>query len=151
MIKRIIINYNDKEVPAILLAHFEVVDDSPILKKGLFTKIKDFFKPTKRKYYLVFIPWKHSLKELALVPLENVIKTDELAGEDVISVEEYISPYTDEEPWYAECKIWNFVGYKFIYENKSFIINCFMQDYKAPQQILYMHQPELLKEEFNEE
>ena len=75
MIKRIIINYNDKEVPAILLAHFEVVDDSPILKKGLFTKIKDFFNPTKRKYYLVFITFSNGTNASSFSECFQGIKT----------------------------------------------------------------------------
>ena len=147
-IKKILIKYNNREVPAILLAHFNMVDNE---FKGLFGRIKDIFVSVNRQYCLVFIPWKHKVKELALISMSDVITIDKLIGNDIVSVEKYISPFTEEDPYYAECKISNFIGYKFIYEYKNYIADIRNQCFKKPLELLYQHHPELLKEEFDEE
>ena len=146
--KKIPIKYNNREVPAILFACFDMVDNE---FKGLFCRIKDIVVPKKHQYCLVFIPWKHREKELLLVSIKDVITIDKLIGNDIVSIEKYISPFTYEEPYHMECKISNFVGYKFIYEYKNYIADIRNQYYEKPLEILYQNHPELLKEEFDEE
>ena len=149
--RKILIKINNREIPAILLARFDMVDNEFVSVKGLFGKTKDVFTPMNHQYCLVFIPWKHREKELLLVSIKDVITIDKLIGNDIVSIEKYISPFTEEDPYYAECKISNFVGYKFIYEYKNYIANIRNQCFKKPLEILYQHHPELLQEEFDEE
>lgn len=141
----IFIKYNDKEVNAVLLAQFDMVDNEMISVKGLLGRIKHIFSPVKRQYCLVYIPWKHQEKELALVCLNDVITFDKLIGDDVISIESYISDFTKEEPYYTEYKISDFVGYKFIYDYRSFVADVKNQCFTKPLEILYQHYPQLLK------
>ncbi len=148
---KILIKYNNREVPAILLARFDMVDNEFVSVKGLFGRIKDIFTPIQRQYCLVFIPWKHKVKELALISMSDVITIDKLIGNDIVSVEKYISPFTEEDPYYAECKISNFIGYKFVYEYRNYIADVRNQCFTKPLEFLYQHYPELLQEEFDEE
>ncbi|MBQ7337927.1 MAG: hypothetical protein IJW40_05665 [Clostridia bacterium] len=149
--RKILIKYYNQELPAILLARFDMVDNEFVSVKGLFGKIKDIFTPMNRQYCLVFIPWKHREKELVLLPMSDIITIDKLIGNDIVSIEKYISPFTEEDPYYAEYKISNFVGYKFIYEYKNYIADIRNQCFRKPLEILYQHHPELLQEEFDEE
>lgn len=149
--RKILIKYNNREVPAILLARFDMVDKEFVSVKGLFGKIKDIFTPIQRQYCLVFIPWKHKEKELALISIYDVITIDKLVGNDIVSIEKYISPFTEENPYYAEYKISNFVGHRFVYDYKNFIADIRNQCFEKPLEILYQHYPELLQEEFDEE
>ena len=149
--KKIFIKYNNREVPAFLLARFDMIDNEIVSVKGLFGKIKDVFAPVNHQYCLVFIPWKHREKELLLLSMRDIITIDKLIGNDIVSIEKYISPFTEEDPYYAEYKISNFVGYKFIYEYKNYIADIRNQCFTKPLEILYQHHPELLQEEFDEE
>ena len=86
-----------------------------------------------------------------MVSMDDVITTDKLDGDDIVSIDKYISPFTEEEPYYAEYKVSNFVGYNFIYEYKNYIADIRNQCFTKPLEILYQHHPELLKEEFSQE
>ena len=147
----ILIQYGNREIPAILLARFNMVDNEFVSVRGFLGRIKDILTPLDRQYCLVFIPWKHKAKELSIVSVQDVITIDKLVGDDIVSVEKYVSPFTEEDPYYAECKISNFVGYKFVYEYKNFIANIRNQCFTTALEILYQHHPELLHEEFDEE
>lgn len=148
---KVLFKYGNKEIPAFLLARFNMVDNEFVSVKGFFGRIIDVLTPIGRPYCLVFIPWKHREKELSLISMEDVITIDKLVGDDIVSVEKYVSPFTEEDPYYAECKISNFVGYKFVYEYKNFIANIRNQCFTTALEILYQHHPELLYEEFDEE
>lgn len=149
--RRILIKYNNREIIAVLLARFNMIDNELISIKGLFGRIKDILTPTERQYCLVFIPWKHQTKELALISMRDVVTLDKLIGDDIVSAEKYISPFTEEEPYYMEYKISDFVGYKFIYDYRNFIGDIRNQCFTKPLEILYQRHPELLQEEFDEE
>ena len=145
------IKCNNREIPAILLARFNMMDNEFISVKGIYGRIKNLLAPMENQYCLVFIPWKHHIKELALISIQDVLTVGKLIGDDIVSVEKYISPFTEEDPYYAECKISNFVGYKFIYEYRNYIADIRNQCFTKPLEILYQHHPELLHEEFDEE
>ena len=147
----ILIQYGNREIPAILLARFNMVDNEFVSVRGFLGRIKDILTPLDRQYCLVFIPWKHKAKELSIVSVQDVITIDKLIGDDIVSVEKYISPFTEEDPYYAEYKISNFVGYKFVYEYKNFIANIRNQCFERTLEILYQHHPELLHKDFDEE
>ena len=147
----ILIQYGNREIPAILLARFNMVDNEFVSVRGFLGRIKDILTPLDRQYCLVFIPWKHKAKELSIVSVQDVIAIDRLIGDDIVSVEKYISPFTEEDPYYAEYKISNFVGYQFIYEYKNYIADIRNQCFKKPLELLYQHHPELLQEAIDEE
>ena len=147
----ILIQYGNREIPAFLLARFNMVDNEFVSVRGFLGRIKDILTPLDRQYCLVFIPWKHKAKELSIVSVQDVITIDKLVGDDIVSVEKYVSPFTEEDPYYAEFKISNFVGYKFVYEYKNFIANIRNQCFTTALEILYQNHPELLHEEFDEE
>ena len=149
--QKILIKYNDKETSAFFLARFDMVDKEVVSQKGLFGKIKNVLVDTKSPYYLMFIPWKHREKELALIPVRDVIIVDKRVDEDMVSVKKYISPFTEELPYYTEYEISDFVGYKFICDYKNFIADIRNQCFNKPLEILYQHYPQLLHEEFDEE
>lgn len=147
----ILVKYNNREIPAFLLAIFNIIDDEFTSVKGFLGRIKYVSKPVDRQYCLVFIPWKHQEKELALIPMSDIITIGKLAGNDIVSVEKYISPFTEEYPYYSECKISNFVGYNFVYDYKNFISDVINQCFTKPLTILYQQHPEFLYEEFDED
>lgn len=142
------VKYNNREIHAILLAHFHMIDNEFV---SVFGRIKDFFAPKRRQYCLLFLPWKHQIKELALVSMKDVITIDKLIGDDIVSVDAYVSPFTEEDPYYREYQISNFVGYKFIYEYKNCIADIRNRCFTKPLELLYQHHPELLQEAFDEE
>ena len=148
---KITVYYKNKKVLAFLLARFNMLDDEIRHVKGLFGRNKQITFRVNRQYCLVFIPWKRQEKELAFIPIEQVITLDALVGDDVVEVEKYVSPFTEEAPYYAQLEISNFVGYNFIYDYKNFIADIKNQCPTKPLNILYERHPELLQEEFDEE
>ena len=149
--KKILIKSNGKERQAFLLARFNMVDKEVVSLKGMFGRVKNVLTDTERSYCLVFIPWKHQEKELALIPVRDVITLDKLVGDDIVVIEKFISPFTEENPYYAEYKILDFIGYKFIYDYKNFIADIRNQCPTKPLEMLYQHYLELLQEEIDEE
>ena len=146
--KKIIIKYNNREVIAVLLARFDMMDNEFVSVKGLFGRTKEVLMPMNRQYCLVFIPWKDKEKELALISVCDIITMDKLIGNDIVSVEKYISPFEQENPYHKEYQISNFIGYNFIYEYKNFIADIRNHCFDKPLEILYYHKPELLHQQF---
>ena len=146
--QKVLIQYDNKEIPAFFLAHFHRMQVEILPVKGLFGRIKSRLASVDRHDCLVFIPWKHREKELALISMSDIIGFDRIVDEDVISVKQYISSTTDDP--YGECEILDFVGYKFIYECKNFIADL-IDGSQKPYEIFYQLYPELLQEEFDEE
>ena len=142
--------YDGREVPAFLLARFDMVENEFVCVRGLFGRKKEVLSPIKRQYCLVFIPWKHREKELALIATDDAVTMEKIEGEGVVFAESFVSPFTKEAPYYAEYKISSFVGYDFIYEYKSFIGDVRNQCGEKPLELLYRYAPELLCEEFDE-
>ena len=148
---KIQVQYEMKEISAFFLARFDMAVNEAFSKRTFFGRIKTIFVPAERPYCLVFIPWKHRMKELALIPMQDVLLFDASAYEDVVSVEKYISPFTQEYPYYEEYTISNFIGYQFLYDYKSFIADVNNELPERPLEILYQLHPELLEEEFDDE
>ena len=102
--------------------------------------------------WLVFIPWKHSEKEVVLVDDADVVSQDFSFPQQWINVSKFISPYTEELPdWGEKYEVADFCGYPFIVENESFIANIKMYYNSVPLKILYKQFPEFLKLEHDEE
>lgn len=136
MYNTITFTYNGRIVKGILLGSFDSISN---------IKQKNY------KTYIVFIPWKHSLKNISLIDEKNVISINYVSEIEFIEVDEFISEFTQEEPYYSEYSIRNFIGYKFIYEDVEFIANVMNGLVKYPLEILYENIPSILNEEFDEE
>ena len=78
----------------------------------------------------------------------DIITMDKLIGNDIVSVEKYISPFEQENPYHKEYQISNFIGYNFIYEYKNFIADIRNHCFDKPLEILYYYKPELLHQQF---
>lgn len=145
--KKILIRYKGLETEAVLLARFTIVDNELTEKKGLFGRLKRCVTPIERQCCLVFLPWKHDEKELAIIPASDVKSHADPKGDDTVSVCEYVSPFTEEAPYYTEYTVRDFVGYKFVCDDKSLIANVKNQCTAKPLATLYKNYPELLSEE----
>ena len=94
---------------------------------------------------MVFIPWKHRAKELALIDDTDVLAQDFSTPTQWIDIAKFISPYTEETPYYDEYEITDFSGYPFVKENENFIANVKQCDYSSVLEYLFKHFPELLE------
>ncbi len=130
------VNYCGKTVKCILLADFALIES--VEKNHLFFKktYKD-----KVRLSLVFIPRKHSLKEIIAVPFDDVKMTNYLK-EEFVQSEGFTSAFTEETPYIEKYDICGFSGCKFIYENNDFIANVFRQYKEKNLSILYKEHPE---------
>ncbi|MBR2930495.1 MAG: hypothetical protein IKC32_04630 [Clostridia bacterium] len=147
--QRIIAGYNGAELPMLLLADFYMDVEEPITRVGFLGIKRTVLSSVRRRYFLVFIPFSYRAKELALIPASDARMPDgeRMGGKDsdgrILSVGEFISPFTKEAPYTAEYRITDFFGYDFVYENKSFIAdvrNCCTEE---ALELIYQLYPEL--------
>ena len=124
MYNRITFNYDGIITKGILLAECDFIETISVEKKFLFFKY--YSKGTdKRKFkmYIVFIPWKHALKDIVFISERQILSIDRVEDDNWINIDSYISKFVKEEPYYCEYEIENFNGYKFIYDDNEFIAN----------------------------
>lgn len=149
MMIQITFNYYGNTVKGILLGKYQRVHElHQITKKKFFGKVyeKHKVKKTNSPLYIIFIPWKHQLKEIIEIDESYVLEIDELLKEeDWISVDSYISSVLEHNEYEVSIKVNNFNGYKFIYENNSFIVDLMLSDTKDNFNILYKKHPEFLE------
>jgi len=154
---RIKIKINDNFiVEAIPLAKYYREHKKKILEKKKFL----FFNFEKYKYvnvktplWLVFIPYKHSLKEIIEIDESDIIENKFVISPAWVSIDTYISEAYDypESQYKDRVKIRHFLGYRFIYDYNEFICNEVLHNKNHNLAILYKEMPELLNEEFDEE
>jgi hypothetical protein len=129
------IEYNNEIITALLLASF------------IMTTLKD----KEEEVSLIFIPWKHKIKELAIIRNYQIIEKDDDKLDSFINIDSFTSEFKEELPYYTSYLIKNYYGYDFIYYHKGFIANVYQHCFETPLNILYQELPELLKETNNEE
>lgn len=138
------INIGEKCVKCLLLASFEIEIEEFQTKKFLCLK-KQVLNKKFVKAALVYIPWQHSEKEIRFVRLDEIAEKDNLTDDAFIYVNEFVSPYNEERPYYfAEYRIKNFCGYDFIYTTPDFIANIYQHDSNKCYELLYKVKPEFL-------
>ena len=99
----------------------------------------------KFKMYIVFIPWKHQLKELREVDEKYIINPQSFnADETWITKDKFTSETYDGYIYPSSLEVKDFVGYKFIYDNNSFIANLCLHEFEDCLTILYKNMPEVL-------
>ncbi len=153
MFSQITFQYGNYVVKGILLGEYELLLPWVTYEKKkflFFSYTKKRQTTVKRKEYLVFVPWKHALKELICVD-ELMVISKENTPTDWTHVDHYISKFDKELPYISELEVENFHGYSFLVENNSLlsdIHNGCRQDVLG---ILYQHFPDILLEELDEE
>lgn len=96
-------------------------------------------------FYIILIPWKHREKQIVEINERNIVNSQSIKlDESWIKVDEFISETLDGSIYPLSMKVNDFVGYKFIYENNSFIINLSLHDECDNLSVLYRNMPELL-------
>ncbi len=100
--------------------------------------------------YIVYIPWKHAMKDVVYINERNVISIDYFYEDNWINIDTFISKFIKEKPYYCEYTINNFSGYKFIYDN-GFIANLRNGLSKYSLETLYSNLPAIIEEEFDED
>lgn len=101
--------------------------------------------------YIVFIPWKHALKDIVFISERQILSIDRVVDDNWINIDSYISKFVKEEPYYCEYEIENFNGYKFIYDDNEFIANIRNGLTKYCLETLYNNLPSIIEEEFDED
>lgn len=95
--------------------------------------------------YVIFIPWKHQLKELREVDEKYIINLQSLnADEAWIKKDKFISETHDGFIYPLSLEIKDFVGYKFMYDNNSFIAKLCLHEFGDCLTLLYKSMPEVL-------
>lgn len=140
----IYINEDNKRVKCLLLASFEIDIGELQTKKFLCFKRQVLIKKLV-KAALVFIPWQHREKEIRFIKIDEILEKDNLGDEAFIKIDEFVSPYEEERPYYFdEFRIKKFYGYEFIYTYPNFIANIYLDDSYKCYELLYKVKPEFL-------
>ena len=149
MMIQITFNYYGNTVKGILLGKYQRVHElHQIIKKKFFGKVyeKHKVKKTNSPLYIIFIPWKHQIKEIVEIDENYVLEIDGLLKEeDWINVDSYTSSVLEHNEYEVSIKVKKFNGYKFIYDNNSYIVNLLLSNNKENLELLYKTYPELLE------
>lgn len=154
MYNRITFNYDGIITQGILLAKCDFIERIlvPIEKKFLFFKY--YSKGTdKRKFkmYIVFIPWKHAIKDIVFIDERQILSIEKEIDNGWINIDYYVSKFNKEDPYFCEYEIENFSGYKFVYDYNEFIANIRNGLKKYCLETLYNNFPSIINEEFDED
>ena len=140
--------YDGQIVKGILLGKYrrphEVVHT---VEKKFFGKKKvvDKWRKSNSFLYIIFIPWRHQLKELVEIDEKYILNTDSIDFNDEwVSIDKYISESND-ECYAPSVVVKEFTGYKFMYENNSFIIDLVLHENHNNLAIIYKNIPEMLE------
>lgn len=142
--------YDDgRVIKGILLAKYQRRHDEVYSwGKKVFGKAKTKYarRRLKNPLYVIFIPWKHKLKELIEVDEKYIINSQPFRVDETwITKDKFISKTGyDIYSFSVKVKIKNFVGYKFIYDNNSFIAKMSSHEFEDCLAILYKNMPEIL-------
>ena len=152
MYNRITFNYDGIITKGILLAECDFIETISVKKKFLFFKYySKGIDKRKFKMYIVFIPWKHALKDIVFISEEQILSIDRVEDDNWINIDSYISKFVKEKSYYCEYEIENFNGYKFIYDDNEFIANIRNGLKKYCLETLYNNLPSIIEEEFDED
>lgn len=95
--------------------------------------------------YVIFIPWKHKEKELVEVDEKYIVNPESVKMDETwIKIDNFISKAYDGNIYHAGMKVNNFIGYKLMYDNNSFMINLCLHESWDNLTTLYKNMPEIL-------
>lgn len=129
-------------IKGILLGKYQYLRNE---KKSLWERIGIQKKQTACSY-VIFIPWKHREKEIVVVDETDMIHPETIQLDETwIAIDKFISKYFDGQIYHASLEVRNFVGYNFMYENNSFIINLLLHEAWDNLTVLYKNIPQILE------
>ena len=144
-------HYNERIISGILLGKYQRPHDEVYSVKKRFlwkTKIIYKHKTLNTPLYLIFIPWRHQEKELIEVDEKYIINPEAVPIDETwIHVDEFTSERTesyDNHSWSESVKVNNFIGYKFMCDNNSFITSVCLHEWRECLTIIYENLPQLL-------
>ena len=144
-------HYNGRIINGILLGKYQRPHQEVYSVKKRFlckTKIVYKHKTLDTPLYLIFIPWRHQEKELIEVDEKYIINPEAIQMDEMwINIDKFTSERTKSYDSYScneSLDVNNFTGYKFIYENNSFMISVSLHEWKEPLTIIYQNIPQLL-------
>lgn len=147
------------------MVQIEFYDDGSVIKGILLGKYqrphdevysyeKKFLWKTKTIYahrtlitplFVVFIPWKHQMKELREVDEKYIVNLQSLnVDESWIKKDKFISEPYDGYIYPLSVEVTDFVGYKFMCDDNSFIANLCLHEFEDCLTTLYKNMPEVL-------
>ena len=144
-------HYNERIISGILLGKYQRPHDEVYsVKKRLLWKTKIIYKhkTLNTPLYLIFIPWRHQEKELIEVDEKYIINPEAVPIDETwIYVDKFTSErteYYDNHSWSESVKANNFIGYKFMCDNNSFITSVCLHEWRECLTIIYENMPQLL-------
>jgi hypothetical protein len=144
--------YNGQITKGILLGKYRRPHEEVYtVEKKFFGKKKviDKWRKSNSFLYIIFIPWKHQLKELVEIDEKYILNIDSIVlNDEWVSIDKYISE-SDDEYYAPSVVVKEFVGYRFMYENNSFIIDLVLHNSHKNLSILYKHIPKILDIDLN--
>ena len=95
--------------------------------------------------YVIFIPWKHQIKELREVDEKYIVNPQSFNTDETwIKIDKFVSETCDGYIYPLSLEVKDFVGYEFMYDNNSFIANLCLHEFEDCLRILYKNMPEVL-------
>ena len=151
-------HYNERIISGILLGKYQRPHDEVYSVKKRFlwkTKIVYKHRTLNTPLYLIFIPWRHQEKELIEVDEKYILNPETVKMDETwINVDKFSSERTESfgnYSWNESLEVNNFIGYKFIYENNSFMISVCLHEWWEPLTIIYQNIPQLLNMDLDNE
>lgn len=143
--------YDERIVSGVLLGKYQRSHDEVYTVKKKFlrkTKIIYKHKTLNTPLYVIFIPWKHKEKELIEVDERHIINPEAIQIDETwINVDAFTSEKTElfnNYSWNESIEVNDFVGYKFMYDNNSFMVNLCLHECWECLTIVYKEMPQLL-------
>ena len=137
-----------KVIKGILLGKYQRPHDElySYEKKFLWkTKTINKHRTLNTRLYIVFIPWKHRIKELREVDEKYILNpTSVYEDERWIKKDRLISETYDGYIYPSSLKVNDFAGYEFLCDNNSFIADLCLHQLDDCLKVLYKNMPELL-------
>ena len=141
-------NDNGRVIKGILLGKYQRPHDEVYsFEKKFLWKTKTIYnrRTLTTPLYVIFVPWKHQEKELLEVDEKYIVNPQCVQTDETwIKKDKFISKTYDGYIYHASMEVNDFVGYRFMYDNNSFMINLCLHESWDNLTVLYKNMPELL-------
>ena len=124
----------------VLLGSYRRIEQTLTFKKTLFGARPKMRREEKRKC-LVFIPYRHALKEIAEIDESQVFTANAAIPADYVKTDSFA--YATGETYPGEFEIRDFCGCPFLLEDASFLENVLADEQDACLEALYRYDPSL--------
>ena len=138
----------NERIKCVLLAAYRREVEMQIQRKSWFrnrTKVIH----EERKKYLVFIPYRHAIKEVVEIDENELLSMECSLPNDFIKIAAFTSKYVIEEPYCWEYRIKEFCGYEFLARDVYFIGNIINDCQNDCLEVLYAYDNKLAELRIN--